>query len=77
MLKVLDQAREDNAETTEGVGPTLDEVAREGARRILAAAFWRRRWRKRLRITSRHTPTRATQTADGWSSATAVRSPER
>ena len=27
MLKVLDQAREDNAETTAGVAPTLDEVA--------------------------------------------------
>ena len=39
MLKVLDPAREDNAETTEGVSPTLDEVAREGARRMLAAAL--------------------------------------
>ena len=39
MLKVLDPAREDNAETTEGVAPTLDEVAREGARRMLAAAL--------------------------------------
>ena len=39
MLKVLDQAREDNAETTERVGPTLDEVAREDARRMLAAAL--------------------------------------
>ena len=39
MLKVLDQGREDNAETTEGVAPTLDEVAREGARRMLAAAL--------------------------------------
>ena len=39
MLKVLDQAREDNAETTAGVAPTLDEVAREGARRMLATAL--------------------------------------
>ena len=30
MLKVLDQAREDNAETPEGAVPTLDALAREG-----------------------------------------------
>ena len=39
MLKVLDQAREDNAETTQGAVPTLDALAREGARRMLAAAL--------------------------------------
>ena len=39
MLKVLDSAREDNAQTTEGVAPTLDEVAREGARRMLPTAL--------------------------------------
>ena len=39
MLKVLDQTHDDNAETTEGAVPTLDEVAREGARRMLAAAL--------------------------------------
>ena len=39
MLKVLDPAREDNAGTTESVAPTLDEVAREGARRMLATAL--------------------------------------
>lgn len=42
MLKVLDQACEDNAETTESVVPTLpplDALAREGARRMLAAAL--------------------------------------
>ena len=71
MLKVLDQAREDNAETTAGVAPTLDEVARKRARDVC----WRSRWRKRLRTTSRRMPTRATQTAGGWSCATAVRNP--
>ena len=39
MLKVLDHEAEDNAETTEGAVPTLDEVAREGARRMLMAAM--------------------------------------
>ena len=39
MLKVLDHEAEDNAETTEGAVPTLDEVAREGARRMLTAAM--------------------------------------
>ena len=39
MLKVLDQAREDNAETTQGAVPTLDALAQEGARRMLAAAL--------------------------------------
>ena len=37
MLEVLDQTSEDNRETSEGAVPTLDEVAREGARRMLAA----------------------------------------
>ena len=35
MLKVLEPEAEDNAETTEGAVPTQDEVAREGARRML------------------------------------------
>ena len=39
MLKVLDPTREDNRETSEGAVPTLDELAREGARRMLMAAF--------------------------------------
>ena len=39
MLKVLDQAREDNGETLQGAVPTLDALAREGARRMLAAAL--------------------------------------
>ena len=38
-MKVLDHEAEDNAETTEGAVPTLDEVAREGARRMLMAAM--------------------------------------
>ena len=39
MLKVLDRAREDNVEAADNAGLTLDEVAREGARRMLAAAL--------------------------------------
>ena len=39
MLKVLDHETEDNAESTEGAVATLDEVAREGARRMLMAAM--------------------------------------
>ena len=39
MLKVLDRAREDNVAATDEAGLTLDEVAREGARRMLAAAL--------------------------------------
>ena len=39
MLKVLDRAREDNVEAADDAGLTLDEVAREGARRMLAAAL--------------------------------------
>ena len=40
MLKVLEPEAEDNAETTEEtVPPTLDEIAREGARRMLMAAL--------------------------------------
>ena len=39
MLKVLDPTSEDNRETSEGAVPTLDEVAREGARRMLVAAL--------------------------------------
>ena len=39
MLKVLDPTIEDNRETSEGAVPTLDEVAREGARRMLMAAL--------------------------------------
>ncbi len=39
MLKVLDQAREDNGETLQGAVPTLDALAREGARRMLATAL--------------------------------------
>ena len=39
MLKVLDRAREDNVEAADEAGLTLDEVAREGARRMLAAAL--------------------------------------
>ena len=40
MLKVLEPEAEDNAETTkETVPPTLDEIAREGARRMLMAAL--------------------------------------
>ena len=39
MLKVLDRAREDAVATADGFGVALDEVAREGARRMLAAAL--------------------------------------
>ena len=42
MLKIPEHKAEDNAETTEGAVPavpTLDEVAREGARRMLAVAL--------------------------------------
>lgn len=39
MLKVLDPTSEDNRETSEGAVPTLDEVAREGARRMLVVAL--------------------------------------
>ena len=39
MLKVLDPTSEDNRETSEGAMPTLDEVAREGARRMLVVAL--------------------------------------
>ena len=39
MLKVLDPTSEDNRETSEGAVPTLDELAREGARRMLMAAL--------------------------------------
>ena len=70
MLKVLDPAREDNGETLQGAVPTLDALAREGARRMLAAAL-------EEHTTSRRTPMRATGTAGGWWSATAVRSRER
>ena len=72
MLKVLDQAREDNAETTQAAVPTLDALAREGARRMLAAAL-----EEEVDSTSRRTPMRGTGTAGGWLSATAVRSRER
>ena len=47
MLKVLDQAREDNVEGAEGAVPTLDEVAREGR-----GACWRRPWWRRSSSTS-------------------------
>ena len=39
MLGVLDPTREDNRETSEGAVPTLDELAREGARRMLMAVL--------------------------------------
>ena len=39
MLKVLDRTREDNVEAADDARLTLDEVAREGARRMLAAAL--------------------------------------
>ena len=72
MLKVLDQTHDDNPETTEGVAPTLDEVARRAR-----DGCWPQRWTKRLHTISRRMQTRATQTVGGWSCATAVRSPER
>ena len=37
MLGLLDPTREDNRETSEGALPTLDELAREGGRRMLMA----------------------------------------
>ena len=39
MLGVLDPTREDNRETSEGAVPTLDELAREGGRRMLMAVL--------------------------------------
>ena len=40
MLKVLDNDQADNATTQdEGAGPTLEELAREGARRMLMTAL--------------------------------------
>ena len=39
MLKVLHPTSEDNGETSEGAVPTLDELVREGARRVLMAAL--------------------------------------
>ena len=55
MLKVLDPAREENAETTDGVAPTLAEVAREDAPRISAAALERPAYNDHRHATKRLT----------------------
>jgi hypothetical protein len=47
---------------------TLDELAREGARRMIATAL-----RPRSRSTSSGSPTRSARTGSGWSCATAGR----
>ena len=72
MLKVLDRTREDNIEAADDAGLTLDEVAREGARRMLEAAL-----EAEVEHYIEGMPMRATRRADGSSFAMAVRSPER
>ena len=72
MLKVLDRAREDNVEAADDAELTLDEVAREGARCMLAAAL-----EAEVEHYIERMPMRATRRADGWSFAMAVRSRER
>ena len=76
MRKVHDGTPEDNLETAGNAVrddvPTLDALARKGARHMLMTAM-----EEEVNSTSTRTPTRATRTAVVRSSATAMRGPAR
>ncbi len=58
---------EGNKKDGEEVGVTLDDLAREGARRMIAAAL-----EAEVGEYSRRSPTSLTRTASGWWSVTVV-----
>ena len=73
MLTVVHDENEANQHSPAAVGGSmLDELAREGARAMLAAAL-----QAEVAATSTCTPTRSTSTVTGWWSATAPTRPGR
>jgi hypothetical protein len=68
MLKVVHDENEANNTPRRG-GSLLDEIARDGARQMLAAAL-----QAEVAAYIERTPTRSTSTVTGWWSATATTS---